>query len=241
LELFYGCYKKYLNEKIFKDEENRKAILGIFYAISMIFYLYFKRGIISEWQWDILCNPKTLLFVHSSFWMGLIEMFSGAGVISSALLYVFYKIMKRRTVIYNNKQVCKYNEGINSAVFSFIISLCFVLISSMSYCRIDRDGLYVREIRTLFVERKHSWKSIESVDINYYKSKSDYNIQYMINFDGFFVDADDAGLTMNNKKLMDQGMKEIHRIVKANGITINKDIEKYNDEINEFLKLIGEK
>jgi len=149
--------------------------------------------------------------------------------------------MKRRTEIYSNKQVCKYNEGINSAVFSFIISLCFVLISSMSYCRIDRDGLYVREIRTLFVERKHSWKSIESVDINYYKSKSDYNIQYMINFDGFFVDADDAGLTMNNKKLMDQGMKEIHRIVKANGITINKDIEKYNDEINEFLKLIGEK
>lgn len=241
MEILMEAIKKYLNDKTNKDEENRKTVVAIIWAVSLIFYLYFIRGIISERQWDIFCNSNTLLFVTSSFWMGLMEMFSGGGIIASAILFVYYISNEGKRKKSRNRKTNRYSEGLKSSIFAFVVSLVIISISFMSYCRIDRDGLYVRDIRTLFVEKKYSWKSVKSVDINYYKSKSSYNIQYMIYFDGFSIDADDAGLTMKDMDMVDEGIKEIHRIVKAKGIKINKDIQKYNDEIDGFLKMIDEK
>lgn len=236
-----GRKGKYVGVNTNKNKEKQNIIAAALIIISLFTYLYVIRNIMTKMQWNLFCNSNTLLLIPSSFWGLLIEMFSGTVFVISISLCLYYRFKQSKVLENYGKLLPKYGKLIRSSLLVSIISFVLLSFSFFSYCRADIDGLYIRDIRTIFAEKKYSWKELKSVDINYYKNSkgAGYNLQYLLNFDGFNVNIQDAGLT-NGKDLIDNGKKEIHRIIKENNIPISKNIREYNNEIKEFLKLIEE-
>ena len=129
-------------------------------------------------------------------------------------------------------------------VFTYASGIClfFILISFFSYCKVDSNGVYFRDVRTYFIEKHYSWSEVNNVKIESYKTKSykgsstSANYAYKIEFGSYEVD-----LTSNNR--YGQGVDaiyDVHQMVKKNGIHESKNIEYEYEGINNFLKFIGE-
>jgi len=216
------------------------VILLLIIISSVFIYIIIIRPYITAIQWDLLCNSQTLLLIPSSGLWALLEVMSGMVFIITIYVLIMYKIEQRRTIEIDKKAINKKKSGTKWFVITMLICIVPILISTVSYCRIDRDAIYVREIRTLFVEKEYSWDAVNSVEINYLHSrKTRYNLQYLLNFDKFSINVRNPGIS-TKIELMNDAQKTIHDMVKIKNIQVSKHIVKYDNEINKFLDLIGE-
>lgn len=212
----------------------------MFFIISLMIYLYMIRNITTKLQWDLFCNSTTLLLMPSqAFWGFGLELLCGTIFIFSTPGYIYFKVKQLRISENYGKPVHIYRKNIQTYFFASVISFIIVIFSFFSYCRADLDGLYIRDIRTLFAERRYSWNELSSVDINYLRTKSSYVTEYLLNFDRFSVDVQEGRFTSEMDRWENANTK-IHAIVKKNHISLHKNIENYDNKIKEFLYLINE-
>jgi len=218
-----------------------EGIILLIIIISSIFiYMIIIRPYITTIQWNLLCNSQTLLLIPSLGLWAFLEVMSGIVFITTIVIFAIYKIDQRKLVETDRKSIKKRKSATKGVIITLVICIALILISTASYCRIDRDAIYVREIRTLFIEKKYFWDSVNSVEINYLHTRQTrYNLQYLLNFDKFSINVRNAGIS-TKIELLDDAQKTIHEMVKSKNIPVSKYIVKYDNEINKFLDLIGE-
>lgn len=234
-----GRRNKY--RKLTKKEQDKKAILVvIFTTFCMFFYLAVIRKGLTLLQKALFCNSNTWLLVPNRM-VGYVEVFAGAAFLAASTYYLKERMYEKTEIKIPGKTIITKKPYSKHIEITIAVSFIIMLISFFSYSRVEEDKVYVRDIRTLFMEKGFSWSSVKSVKIDYYKNGrgSSYNLLYLLKVGGFSINVQGAIMT-SSEEVLKQREKEIHKIIKERNIPVNKEIEKYDDRITEFLRLIGE-
>lgn len=234
-----GRKGKYASRSSRQETKKFEMFCGIIFGACILVYVTIVRDFITNFQWNIFCGPNTMLLLNTSPWMTLIDIFCGSFLLTSVILVLYCYIKDNKLCVTYGIAIKKYNKYAKEYLVIIIITLVIGSIIFFSYCRFEKDGLYVRDIRTFFIERKFSWSEVESVKIEYTTNIRSKNIRYLISFDNFKIDAKDSWFT-SKREMVDQGMKELHSKIKDNSIPIDKEIEIYDDKIKDFFYIIGE-
>lgn len=235
-----GRRGKYANVKPKRNAEMHETIISYLGVLTFMAYLYWGKKVMSGIQWAVFGNTRTLLFMSPSIPIAFLEFLSGPAFIMSMSFYVYYRIRQRKLSRIYEKPVHRYSRDLKWSGVVAAASLAMILLSFFTYCRADSNGLYVRDMGTLFREKRYAWDSVDSVEITYDKNSrgSNYTIGYWINFDRFSINVQDGSLSVSREQL-DRSGKEIHRIIRSKGVRVLKDIDTETDEIWQYLKDIG--
>lgn len=237
-----GRRGKYANLKPRRNIRVQETIISALGILALLAYLYWGKRILARIQWDMFGNSRTLLFMSPSIILSFLELLSGPAFIMSTLFFVYYSIRQRQLSRIYGKPVHRYSKDLKGLGMAAAVSFVIIVLSFFSYCRADSDGLFVRDIGTLFREKPYTWDSVESVEITYHQNTrgGDYAIGYFINFDRFSINVQEASQPPSGD-LLDRSGKAIHRLVRSNGIPVSKDIDRDDREIRQYLDDIGER
>lgn len=215
--------------------------MALCFIIGTIFYAFAFDKLIWSMKEKLFSSTSTMIFVSSSAMLYTVQFWLSVALLWFALMWLSFYLLNKTKL---RSSVTKYTDSIGTKKFSICLSsicLCLILISFVSYCRIDSNGVYIRGFRTFFSEKHYNWSQVNNVEINSYRTRSfrgskGTNYSYEIHFGNHKVD-----ITSNSRLLQkDKAIFKVHEIIKKEGIPVYKNIEYEYEGIKNFLENIGE-
>jgi hypothetical protein len=232
------------DDKLKKGKRKKSTAKDILLALDImicvliglaIYSLFFRKVIFNTIQQILFINSNTILLSPSLGLWFFLEFIISMLLISAWLIYLSFDLINKYTRL-GGYQTIDRTPGSTRKMFKywFIGSLLFILISLFSYCRVDGDGIHVRELRTLFIEEHYSWDQVKDVTIESYKTSKSHVFNYVVEFGRFRVNLREARFYYSDDT--DNRLLFVSKILKNKKIPIAKDIKYKDNQVMRFLE-----